>query len=379
MNKANTSKNNERLFNRDKNLEIACINLELRENKYPLYIGADLLPFLNDLIPFLHSQVFIVTNSVVAPLYLEIVKKNFLNKQCDVLVLPDGEQYKNYHSLNLIFDNLLMNKHLKTTTLIALGGGVIGDLTGFAAACYMRGVQYIQLPTTLLAQIDSSIGGKTAINHPLGKNMIGTFYQPRAVMIDLNILKTLPDREFKAGLAEMIKYGLIRDEHFFCWLEDNIQQVLQRDFAILQNAILFCCKAKAAIVAEDEYDNGLRNLLNFGHTFAHAIEAALGYGHWLHGEAVALGIILAAELSVRMGWLEQKCYLRIKKLITEIGLPDKLPQELTSEALIQYMMLDKKNTEQHLRFILLTKIGQAKISDEVALAILQQTLKANVK
>lgn len=350
--------------------------VELGAQRYPIYIGTDLLDQTDLLTTHLAAQqILIVTNTTVAPLYLAKIKKACQEKQCDAVILPDGEQYKTLESLNQIFTALLTNKHTRLTTLLALGGGVIGDLTGFAAASYMRGVSYVQLPTTLLAQVDAAIGGKTAVNHVLGKNMIGAFYQPRAVISDIGTLATLPEREFRAGLAEVIKYGLILDSAFFTWLETHLTAILEKDLTTLQQMILRCCQIKATVVTADEREQGSRALLNLGHTFAHAIENGLGYGRWLHGEAVAIGLLLAAELSAQMGWFAREDVIRIKKLLTRTSLPVALPAELTAAQLLEIMSTDKKNIHGRLRFVILKGIGQAVVTEEIPLSKLQNTLQ----
>ena len=296
----------------------------LGERSYPIHIGGGLLSRAELLQPALpRKRTAIVTNTTVAPLYLERLRQTL--KSIDVsslpIVLPDGEEYKNYETLNMIYDALLANRCERSTPLIALGGGVIGDLTGYAAATYLRGVPFIQIPTTLLAQVDSSVGGKTGINHPLGKNMIGAFYQPQLVLADTDTLNTLPDNELAAGIAEVIKYGLIRDLPFFEWLERNIDKLLARDTEAMQYTIERSCRNKAEVVAADERESGERALLNLGHTFGHAIESGMGYGNWLHGEGVAAGTVMAADLSQRLGWIGTQDVARIRSLFERAGLP----------------------------------------------------------
>jgi 3-dehydroquinate synthase len=292
------------------------------------------------------------------------------------IILPDGEQYKNAETLGLIYDALLSHRCERNTPLIALGGGVIGDMTGYAAATYLRGVPFIQIPTTLLAQVDSSVGGKTGINHPLGKNMIGAFYQPQVVLADITTLNTLKDQELRAGIAEVIKYGLIRDLSFFEWLEQNVEKLLTRDADALQYAITRSCQNKAEVVAADERENGERALLNLGHTFGHAIETGMGYGTWLHGEAVAAGTIMAADLSCRLGWLNKEDTDRIRSLFERAGLPVVAPA-LGVEKYLQLMGLDKKVVGGKIRFVLLKSIGSAVISGNVEPELLRQTLMTN--
>jgi 3-dehydroquinate synthase len=351
----------------------------LAERSYPIHIGQDLINHTELLLQHIpNKRVAIVTNSTVAPLYLENLSTLLTDEgiQVKTIILPDGEQFKNNSSLNTIYNELLSNRCERSTPLIALGGGVIGDLTGFAAATYLRGVPFIQIPTTLLAQVDSSVGGKTGINHPLGKNMIGAFYQPRVVIADIATLNTLPDKELRAGIAEVIKYGLIGDLPFFEWLEDNIEKLLQRDSEALIYAIVRSCQNKAEVVGLDERESGERALLNLGHTFGHAIENGMGYGVWLHGEAVAAGTIMAADLSRRLGWLTRDDVERTKKLFIRAGLPVTGPL-LSFEQYTQLMGLDKKVEDGKLRFVLLKALGQAVMTNDVPKDLLRQTLESN--
>ena len=346
------------------------------ERSYPILIGAGILDQPDLILPYLpRKRVAIVTNTTVAPLYLERLRRGLESHgvAAVTIVLPDGEEHKNWQTLNLIFDALLSNRCERSTAVIALGGGVIGDLAGFAAATYLRGVPFIQVPTTLLAQVDSSVGGKTGINHPLGKNMIGAFYQPRVVVADSAILGTLPERELRAGIAEIIKYGLIRDPIFFEWLEQNMAKLLARDPDVLNEAIRRSCMNKAEVVAADEHESGVRALLNLGHTFAHAIENGMGYGVWLHGEAVAAGTVLAAELSQRMHMISTAEVGRIRKIYLQAGLPVAAPN-LGVEKYLQLMGLDKKIEGGKMRFILLKRIGEAVMHAEVPAALLTGTL-----
>jgi len=351
------------------------VHVELGERRYPIYIAAGLLA-RNDLFPahIQGRQVMVVTNETVGPLYLEAVAERLQVYQCESLILPDGEQYKNLAELNKIFDALLTRRFARDCTLVALGGGVIGDMTGFAAACYQRGVPFIQVPTTLLAMVDSSVGGKTGINHPQGKNMIGAFHQPRAVLIDTDTLATLDDRQLRAGIAEVIKYGLIRDEAFFSWLDANIEELLGRDPAALAYAIERSCLNKAEVVAADEREGGVRALLNLGHTFGHAIEAALGYRDWLHGEAVAAGMCMAARLSRRMGWLDVETLARIEGLIKRAELPLYAPPRLGAAALREFMAVDKKVKAGQVRLVLLRSIGEALMTADYAQGQLEAVL-----
>lgn len=346
-------------------------------DSYPIYIAASLLNHSALLQRHIHGQqVMIISNETVAPLYIDKILP-FLNQnyQCNHLLLPDGEAHKNFYSFSQILDALAMNKHHRDTTLIALGGGVVGDITGFAAACYHRGVHFIQIPTTLLAQVDSSIGGKTAINHSMGKNLIGAFHQPKAVIIDTDTLATLPEREFHAGLAEMVKAALISDKKFFSWLSDNIKSVIAREPKALIYAIEQACLIKCNIVTEDEKEQGVRALLNLGHTFGHAIEQNLGYGKWLHGEAVAVGILMAAHLSNHLGWLSAKELTQIQDIFTQTKLPLKLPSEIKCDKLLAAMEGDKKVLGNQLRLILLKSIGHAVVTDAVSHAMIQRVVK----
>nr|WP_260117387.1 bifunctional shikimate kinase/3-dehydroquinate synthase AroKB [Pseudoduganella rivuli] len=341
------------------------LNVDLGERSYPISIGPSLLD--DGALLARHtagSKVAIVTNTTVAPLYLDKVKSALQanGKQVLDIILPDGEEHKNWSSLMQVFDSLLANKADRKCTLIALGGGVIGDLTGYAAASYMRGVDFIQVPTTLLSQVDSSVGGKTGINHPLGKNMIGAFYQPRVVIADTSTLETLPDRELSAGLAEVIKHGAIIDAEFFDWIEANIEKLVARDKASLAYAIARSCEIKADVVRQDEREGGLRAILNFGHTFGHAIEAGLGYGAWLHGEAVGCGMVMAADLSHRMGLIDADTVERVRKLVKAAGLPTVAP-DLGAQRWLGLMEVDKKNEGGAIKFILLKPLGKPSITN----------------
>ncbi|MFA0810308.1 3-dehydroquinate synthase [Microbulbifer epialgicus] len=343
-----------------------CLNVELGERSYPIIIGSKLLGDSQYLLPYIRGQqICIVTNETVAPLYLQQLLKGLSSfDKVDVVELPDGESFKTLDTLNRIFDTLLEQRHNRTTTLIALGGGVVGDMCGFAAACYQRGVDFIQVPTTLLAQVDSSVGGKTGVNHPLGKNMIGAFYQPRLVLADMDTLTTLPDREFSAGIAEVIKYGLICDEPFFSWIEKNIDALLSRNPQALAYAVDRCCRDKAEVVASDEREAGGRAILNFGHTFGHAIEAVQGYGRWLHGEAVAAGMMMALELSRLQGDVDDDLLVRVRSLLTKAQLPQQSPADMTVDHFLQAMRVDKKVVDGKLRLVLLRALGDAKVVDD---------------
>ncbi|GBE08469.1 3-dehydroquinate synthase [bacterium BMS3Bbin11] len=349
--------------------------VELGDRSYPIYIDQGLLGNTELIRPFIAGQqVMVVSNETVAPLYLETLLQSLAGLQVTTHILPDGEEFKNLEVLDSIFDALLRVPCDRQTTMIALGGGVVGDISGFAAACYQRGIPFIQIPTTLLAQVDSSVGGKTAVNHPRGKNMIGAFYQPRCVIADISTLNTLDDRQLSAGLAEVIKYGLIRDLEFINWLEKNIDRLCQRDPDALAEAIRWSCRSKAEIVAEDELEGGVRALLNLGHTFGHAIEAGMGYGNWLHGEAVATGMLMAADLSHRSGWISRLDVTRIAELLIRAGLPVTPPAELDVERYLKLMMVDKKVHNGHIRLVLLKDIGRAFISDDYDHVLLRETL-----
>jgi 3-dehydroquinate synthase len=353
----------------------------LGERSYPIHIGSGLLGQAELLAPALpHKRAAVVTNTTVAPLYLEKLQQALkgIGVESVAVILPDGEKYKNSDTLNLIYDALLTNRCERTTPLIALGGGVVGDMTGYAAATYLRGVPFIQIPTTLLAQVDSSVGGKTGINHPLGKNMIGAFYQPQVVLADTATLGTLPDQELRAGIAEVIKYGLIRDLPFFEWLEQNMEKLLARDAEALQFAIARSCRNKAEVVAADERESGERALLNLGHTFGHAIETGSGYGKWLHGEAVAAGTIMAADLSRRLGWISADDAARTCRLFERAELPVAGPP-LGTETYLHLMGMDKKVAGGKMRFVLLKAIGHGVLSDNVPEELLRQTLENCVK
>lgn len=347
------------------------LTVALDERSYPIHIGCGLLGNAALWAPHLNPKMgaVVITNTTVAPLYLDKVLATLAELGCPAfsVVLPDGEEYKSWETLNTVFDALLENRCERGTTLIALGGGVIGDLVGFAAACYQRGAPFIQVPTTLLSQVDSSVGGKTAINHPLGKNMIGAFYQPKLVLADLDTLDTLPPREVAAGMSEVIKYGLIRDEAFFCWLEQHAEGLMERDKALLAQAVYQSCAHKAEVVARDEREAGERALLNLGHTFGHAIETGMGYGSWLHGEAVAAGTMMAALLSEQLGWLDRPAVERIKALFQRVGLPVAGPwleatPSASAERYLELMRHDKKVSAGVMRLVLLKSIGQAVVS-----------------
>ena len=352
------------------------LRVELEEKSYPIFIGKDLLDQADLFGGFITSkQVMIVTNETIAPLYLERLQQSLKDYIVERVIIPDGEEYKNLDTMNEIITTLLQKRFSRNCNLVALGGGVVGDITGFAAACYQRGVNYIQVPTTLLAQVDSSVGGKTAVNHALGKNMIGAFYQPRAVIADTSVLKTLEDRQLRAGLAEVIKYGLIRDKVFFEWLENNIEHLLQRDAEALVYAIETSCRNKAEVVAMDEKESGVRALLNLGHTFGHAIETGLNYKGWLHGEAIATGMLMAADLSCRHGWLPDDDVARTREILLSANLPVTLPEALDTLKMLDLMSVDKKAKDGLLYLVLLKEIGNAFVTNEFDPEKLNATLE----
>jgi len=354
------------------------LTVELGERSYPIHIGEGLLGQSELLAPYIAGRkVAIVSNTTVAPLYLERLTRSLAAYSVVPVVLPDGEAFKNWETLQTIFDALLTARLDRRATIIALGGGVIGDLSGFAAACYQRGIDFIQIPTTLLSQVDSSVGGKTGINHPLGKNMVGAFYQPKAVVIDTSTLVTLPPRELSAGLAEVIKYGLICDEPFLVWLEENVDALRDLDQLALTQAIKRSCEAKAAVVGADERETGVRATLNLGHTFGHAIETHMGYGVWLHGEAVGTGTVMALEMSMRLGWISQHDRDRGIRLLLRAGLPVVPPAQMTPADFLEHMAIDKKVIDGRLRLVLLRHIGEAVVTDEYPAQVLQATLAAD--
>jgi len=336
------------------------LNLYLGDKSYPIYIGCNLLSqksLFEDHIS--GQQVMIVTNSTVAPLYLDMVTKSLDKFTVKVVILPDGEQYKTLETTNLIFDALLQEKFDRSATLIALGGGVVGDITGFAAASYQRGINFIQVPTTLLSQVDSSVGGKTGVNHELGKNMIGAFYQPQVVIIDVDTLSTLSDREYSAGMAEVIKYGLLGNIEFLSHVEANIDSIMARDKSLIIDLVYRSCKDKSIIVSQDEFERGKRALLNFGHTFGHGIENTFGYGIYLHGEAISIGMYMASMLSQFEGKLSQTDVDRVQSILSKANLPTSISKAIKSEKLIQAMSVDKKAVDGNLRLVLLNSLGDS--------------------
>jgi len=350
--------------------------VDLGARSYPISIGENLLAqpelFASAIAG---KKVMIVTNDVVAPLYLQRCRETLKAFEIDEVILPDGEKHKNLSTFETILSALLAKKHARDTTIIALGGGVIGDMAGFAAACYQRGIAFIQVPTTVLSQVDSSVGGKTAVNHALGKNMIGAFYQPQAVIIDINCLKTLPAREFAAGMAEVIKYGIIYDQSFFTWLEDNVENIKALQADAITYMIKRCCEIKAEVVSQDEKESGIRALLNLGHTFGHAIEAEQGYGNWLHGEAVAVGMILAAKTAAILGLIDAAQVEKIISLIKQFDLPLSSPENMTYASYAQHMLLDKKVLNGKLRLVLPTSIGSSELFDNVSEAVLRRVIE----
>lgn len=354
------------------------LKVDLDDRSYPIFIGSDLIGNSALYRPYIQGgQVMVVSNETVAPLYLERVEAALADYRLAHVILPDGEQYKKLGVLDQIYTGLLEQRFDRRCTLLALGGGVVGDMTGYAAASYQRGVNFIQVPTTLLSQVDSSVGGKTGVNHPLGKNMIGAFHQPQCVVIDISSLSTLPDRELSAGLAEVIKYGLINDLEFFVWLEENMPALMARNPEALAYAIERSCADKALVVAADERESGQRALLNLGHTFGHAIETGMGYGRWLHGEAVGAGMCMAAAMSTRLGWLGQEQLKRINTLVAAAGLPVRPPDEVPPERFMELMSVDKKVTDGQLRLVLLRDIGESVITADFDPEALKQTLYAN--
>ena len=340
------------------------LNVELGNKSYPIYIGSDLLSSKSLLSDHIQGkQVMIVTNTTIAPLYLEKLKDALSDFNVESVILPDGEEFKTLETLNKVFDALLKAKFDRSSTLVALGGGVVGDITGYAAASYQRGVNFIQVPTSLLSQVDSSVGGKTGVNHELGKNMIGAFYQPKAVIIDVDTLDTLSDQEYSAGMAEVIKYGLLGNADFFSMLETNIESIMARNKDLIIEIIFNSCKDKASIVALDEFERGKRALLNLGHTFGHGIENAFGYGNYLHGEAVSIGMVMAAKLSMDEGHLSNEDAIRVESILSKANLPISIKKSIGSETLIEAMSLDKKSIDGKIRLVLLKALGDSYITD----------------
>lgn len=353
------------------------IQVDLGVRSYPIFIGQNLMSDGETLSRYLlKKRILIVTNETVAPLYLKQLQATMASfGEVESVILPDGEQFKDLAHLDSIFTALLQRNYGRDSVLVALGGGVIGDMTGFAAACYQRGVDFIQIPTTLLSQVDSSVGGKTAVNHPLGKNMIGAFYQPQVVLIDTQCLSTLPAREFAAGMAEVIKYGIMWDSDFFQWLEDNVHSLKALDTQALVYAISRCCEIKADVVSQDETEQGVRALLNLGHTFGHAIEAEMGYGNWLHGEAVSAGTVLAAKTAQALGMIDESIVCRIEALFKAFDLPIHAPGSMDFDSFIKHMRRDKKVLGGQIRLVLPTQIGQADVFSQVTESTLEQVIR----
>jgi 3-dehydroquinate synthase len=353
------------------------VDIALGDRSYPILIGPQLLEDSEAFADHVSARsLLIVTNETIAPLYLEKLKAALQGRRLGALVLPDGEQYKTLESMGRIIDALVEQRMNRDAAVAALGGGVIGDMAGFAAACYQRGIDYVQVPTTLLAQVDSSVGGKTGVNHPHAKNMIGAFHQPRCVIADTRTLSTLPDREYRAGLAEIVKYGLIRDLDFLEWLEGNAAPLLAREDATIMHAVRRSCEIKAEVVAIDEREQGLRAILNLGHTFGHAVETASGYGAWLHGEAVAVGMAMAAEMSYRLGWLTNAQRERVVRSIGLFQLPT-APPRIGAERARELMGLDKKVMEGKIRLVLLRRLGEADVVGDYPAQALDDTLRAH--
>lgn len=353
------------------------LTVDLGDRSYPIHAGSDLISRCELYTPHIRGRdVVIVTNETVAPLYLSQVRQALSGFNVTDMVLPDGEQWKTLNTVNSIFDHLLQARHTRTTTLIALGGGVVGDMVGFAAACYQRGVDFIQVPTTLLSQVDASVGGKTGVNHSLGKNMIGAFHQPNCVIADISTLNTLPDNELSAGLAEVIKYGLICDSEFYQWLQGNMAGLLLRRAELLTEIVIRSCEYKAEVVAEDEKESGRRAILNFGHTFGHAIETHQGYGKWLHGEAVAAGMMMAVDLSARQGWIDHDEIQRLAVLLGSARLPVRPPSNMSANDFITLMRVDKKVLDGALRLVLLNAVGDAVVTSDFSTDHLNATLVA---
>jgi 3-dehydroquinate synthase len=367
--------------NANGSLTAQTLTVELGDRSYPIHVGdlgvGDATQLVHLLEPLIAGQqVAIITNETVAPLYLQPVLSALGQRQVDVYQLPDGEAFKTLESYEAVTTFLLNARHNRSTCLVALGGGVVGDLCGFVAATFQRGVDFIQIPTTLLAQVDSSVGGKTAVNHPAGKNMIGAFYQPKAVLADTSVLATLPPREYAAGLAEVVKYGVIDDPEFFAWLENNLEGLLARSPEILQQVILRSCASKAKVVSEDERESGRRAILNYGHTFGHAIEKLAGYGQWLHGEAVSIGMVMAARLSILHCGLAESDAARLESLLDGLGLPTTLGEhDLSVDGMVEAMGMDKKVSDGRLKFVLAQNLGDVVICDDVGLDVLVGVLR----
>jgi len=352
------------------------LTVDLGERTYPIHIGSGLLKQTDLIQQHIHGKTTaIVSNETVAPLYLDSLHQTTAPYGNIDIILPDGEEYKTLEVEQQIFSEMLAARCDRKSTLLALGGGVVGDMTGFAAACYQRGVNFVQVPTTLLAMVDSSVGGKTGVNHPLGKNMIGAFYQPQCVLIDIDTLDTLDDKQLSAGLAEVIKYGFIRDPEFLDWLDVNMDKLLQRDKQALTYAIYRSCEHKAEIVAADERETGQRALLNLGHTFGHAIETGMGYGSWLHGEAVSVGMVMAAELSEKMNWITASDVQKTKDLLIKANLPTEPPKELSADKFAELMSIDKKVQDGVLSLVLMKSYGESVVTSDFDKKALRSVLE----
>ena len=354
---------------------MAVLTVDLGDRSYPIHVDAGLLKH-NELIRqfIVGSEVMVISDETVAPLYLDQLLTVLTGMRVTCQILPCGEDTKSLHTVTQLFDTMLEASCSRSVTVVALGGGVIGDIAGFVAACYHRGVEFLQVPTTLLAQVDSAVGGKTGINHPLGKNMIGAFHQPRCVVVDIDTLATLESRQVSAGIAEVLKYALIRDASFFAWLSEHMSALLACDRDTLTEVIIACCRIKAELVAADERETGDRALLNLGHTFGHAIETAAGYGEWLHGEAVAVGMVLAAEMSQRLGWLESHEVDQIRELLVRANLPVDPPPGMSAEDFLSHMKRDKKVSDGRIRLVLLESIGRAKLVSDYPDSVLHEVL-----
>ncbi len=358
----------------------SCLQVDTGHVSYPIHIGRGLLEQPQLIAGYIqHSAVFVVSNGTVADLYLDRLKSVLSEYSVDEFLIGDGERYKTLQTVEDIVGAMLASGQTRETTVIALGGGVVGDIAGFAGAVYQRGIKVIQIPTTLLAQVDSSVGGKTAVNHTLGKNMVGAFHQPSAVFIDVEVLDSLPPRELRAGLAEVIKHGALADAHYLSWLKANVKALLALDKSTITEMVLRSCEIKSAVVSQDEKEAGVRALLNLGHTFGHAIETLTGYGVWLHGEAVAVGLVMAADLSARLGKITWPDARYLKSLVQEFELPTTPPDDLTSEQLLAAMGRDKKATAKGMRFVLLNALGEASLEDDVPMEMIKQTLQAGEK
>jgi len=368
------------MSNKQSSMGRQLVDVNLGDRSYPIHIGSALLQDSSLLKPHIRGrQVCVVSNDTVAPIYMDQVCEALADFDVEQFVFPDGEAYKTLDTVSTLYDFLLEKRFSRSSTLVALGGGVVGDMVGFAAATYQRGIDFIQIPTTLLSQVDSSVGGKTGVNRPLGKNMVGAFYQPRCVIADCSTLDTLPDRELKAGLAEVIKYGLINNREFLAWLDANMEKLLARDADALAYAIRVSCEEKADIVSQDETESGIRAILNLGHTFGHAIETAMGYGNWLHGEAVATGMVMAADFSRREGLLNEDDARYVGELIQRAGLPVTAPPEMDAKAFIALMSRDKKADSGKVKLILLEQLGKAVVTDVMDLQTLTRHISAGLQ